>query len=161
MNQFKAAFGLILMFLIGASPLLAQSPHFVSASAAGPDSDGDLRVSFKEAGLGSNVLINYLASANATATYACINRGGHNPQASNKQTFAGPVGTPGTFSSGRNGSINQSLTISPPAPDNFSCPGGQELVLADVTYTNVTITDTTNNVSATIPGTFSRTFFNF
>jgi hypothetical protein len=138
---------------------LAQSPHFISASASGPDSDGNLIVSFKEAGLGDNVSIIYTASANATATYACINGGGNHPKATNKATVSGPVSATGTFSSGKNGSISQSLTLEPPSPGSFSCPSGQTLVLADVSYTNITIADTTNGITEDIPGTFARVFF--
>jgi hypothetical protein len=73
----------------------------------------------------------------------------------------GPVTATGTFSSGKNGSISQSLTLEPPSPGSFSCPGGQTLVLASVSYTNVTINDTTNGVTEDIPGTFARVFFKF
>ena len=137
----------------------AASPHFVRVSASGPNSAGQLVVSFKEAGLGDNQLIAYRASADATATYACINGGGKHPQATNKESFAGPVEATGTFSSGKNGSISQSLTLSPPGPGSFTCPPGQRRILADVSYTNVAIADTTNGVTESIPGTFSRVFF--
>ena len=40
----------------------------------------------------------------------------------------------------------------------FSCPGGQRLVFASVSYTNIVLTDTTNGMSTTAPDT-SRTFF--
>jgi hypothetical protein len=136
----------------------AASPHFIRASASGPNNAGQLIVSFKEAGLGDNQLITYVASADATATYACFNNGGNHPQATNKETVSGPVSATGTFSSGRNGSISQTLTINPPSAGSFSCPPGQRLVLADVSYTNVAITDTTNGVTEGIPGTFSRVF---
>ena len=59
---------------------LAQSPHFIRASAT-LNNDGTLTVSWKEAGLGNNQLISYTASADATATYVCVNRGGANPSA--------------------------------------------------------------------------------
>jgi len=36
-------------------------------------------LSAKEVGLGNNALISYTASADATATYACINGGGNHP----------------------------------------------------------------------------------
>lgn len=144
------------MFAAGAAQ--AQSPHFIRATASGPNSSGQLVVSFKEAGLGDNQLITYVASADATATYACFNNGGNHPQATNKETVSGPVSATGTFSSGRNGSISQSLTINPPSAGSFRCPPGQRLVLADVTYTNVAINDTTNGVTEGIPGTFSRVF---
>jgi hypothetical protein len=132
----------------------AVSPHFVSASA--DVSGANLVVSFKEAGLGTNQLITYTANADATATYVCVNRGGANPSASNKTTVSGPVSATGTFSSGKNGNVTASLTLMPPSPPStFSCPNGQTQQTAQVTYTNVSITDTTNNVTEPIPGTFS------
>jgi hypothetical protein len=136
-----------------AAVAFADSPHFVRASAS-LNASGTLTVSFKEAGLGTNQLINYEATADATATYVCVNRGGSNPSASNKTTVAGPVSATGTFSSGKNGAVTASLTLSPP-PSNISCPPGQSLALASVSYTNVAITDTTNGITEPIPGTFS------
>ena len=136
-----------------AVPALAISPHFVQASAT--LSGQNLNVSFKEAGLGDNQLISYVASADATATYVCVNRGGANPSASNKETVSGPVSATGTFSSGKNGQVTASLTLNPPGPGSFSCPSGQSLQVASVTYTNVAITDKTNGVTESIPGTFT------
>lgn len=149
----------LVMLALSMSVALADSPHFISASASGPNSAGQLIVSFKESGLGNNQLITYVASADATATYACINGGGNHPQASNKETVSGPVSASGTFSSGKNGTISQSLTLNPPSAGSFSCPSGQRLVLAFVSYTNVAITDTTNSVTESIPGTFSACLF--
>src|SRR5437773_7983571 len=104
----------VLLMAAMASPALATSPHFISASA---HLNGvNLVVAFKEAGLGTNQLIDYLASADATATYVCVNNGGGNPSASNKTTVSGPVTAPGTFSSGKNGNVVASLTLSPPGP---------------------------------------------
>ena len=132
----------------------ADSPHFIRASAS--LSGVNLVVSFKEAVLGTNQLINYTASANATATYVCVNKGGGNPSASNKTSSQGPVSASGTFSSGKNGSVNASLTVTPPpVPATFSCPPGQKLETAQVTYTGVSITDTTHGVSEPISGTFT------
>jgi hypothetical protein len=131
---------------------LAQNEHFVRASAT-LNANGTLTASFKEAGLGTNQLINYTLSADATATYVCVNRGGANPSAQNKTTVAGPVSASGTFNSGKNGQVTASLTVSPP-PSDISCPPGQSLELASVSYTNVTLTDTTNNVSVAL-GDFS------
>jgi hypothetical protein len=50
--------------------------------------------------------------------------------------------------------VTASLTVQPP-PSNISCPNGQRLELASASYTNVTLTDTTNNIIAPIPGTFA------
>jgi hypothetical protein len=133
---------------------LAVNPHFVKASAQ--LSGTNLVVSWKEAGLGDNQLISYTANADSTVTYVCVNRGGANPSASNKTTVSGPVSASGTFSSDKNGNITASLTLSPPAvPADFSCPKGQSLQIAQVSYTNVSITDNTNGITEPIPGTFS------
>jgi hypothetical protein len=131
----------------------AVSPHFISASAT-LNANGTLTGSFKEAGLGSNQNINYTLTADGTATWVCVNKGGSNPSAQNKTTVNGPVSASGTFSSGKNGNVVASLTLNPP-PSDISCPSGQSLQLASASYTNVVITDTTNNVSEPIPGTFS------
>jgi hypothetical protein len=140
------------IILAMAAPAYAQNEHFVRASAT-LNADGTLTANFKEAGLGTNQLINYTLSADATATYVCVNRGGANPSAQNKTTVAGPVSASGTFNSGKNGSVTASLTVSPP-PSDISCPKGQSLELASVSYTNTTLTDTTNDVSVAL-GDFS------
>jgi hypothetical protein len=140
-------------FVMAAPAALATSPHFISASAT-LNADGSLTANFKEAGLGTNQNIDYALTADATATYVCVNNGGANPSAKNKTTVAGPVTATGTFNSGKNGNVTASLTVQPP-PSDIACPPGQSLELALVTYTNVKVTDTTNNVSISIPGTFS------
>ena len=143
----------LVLVMATAVPAHAVSPHFVSASAQ--LSGANLTVNFKEAGLGTNQLISYTASADATATYVCVNNGGSNPSASNKTTVSGPVSASGTFNSGKNGNVTASLTLNPPSAGDFSCPKGQTEAIAQVTYTNVAITDTTNGITEPIPGTFS------
>jgi hypothetical protein len=93
----------------------------------------------------------------ATATYVCVNRGGGRPQAENKITIVEEVSVSGDFTSGQNGRINGSLVIPVPGPGDFSCPPGQNLVLesGSVSYSDVEVTDETNFVSISIPGTFS------
>jgi hypothetical protein len=135
----------------------AQSPHFVRASASGPDANGNLTVNFKIAGLGDTVTTTVTASADATAVYACQNRGGNFPEDPKKQTVSGPVSASGEFTSGKNGSITGSLTLMPPA-STLDCPGGQRVVLASVSYTNVAVSEPAAGTEP-IPGTFSRTFF--
>ena len=147
------AWSAVFALAITASTALADSPHFIKASAS--LIGVNLNVSFKEAGLGDNQLITYTASADATATYVCVNGGGSNPSAANKTTVTAPVSKTGQFSSGKNGSISASLTINPPGPGNFTCPPGQSMQLASVSYSNVAITDTTNGVTEPISGTFT------
>jgi hypothetical protein len=137
----------IALLALTISTAFAAAPHFISASAS--INGGNLVVSWKEAGLGDNQLIHYTVSADATATYVCVNGGNHNPSASNKTTVSGPVSASGTFSSGKNGNITASLSAAPPSAPDF-CPNGQKTELALVTYTNITLTDTTNNISVTL-----------
>jgi hypothetical protein len=150
MKRRIAVVALVFMaFALVAQQALAVSPHFIRASGS-LNNDGSLTVSFKEAGLGTNQNINYLLTADATATYVCVNRGGANPSAQNKTTVAGPVSATGTFNSGKNGQVTASLTAQPP-PSDISCPPGQRLELASVSYTNITLTDTTNGVMISVP----------
>jgi hypothetical protein len=152
---------LLALLLMAAMAAVAQadSPSFKSASASGPDANGNLTVNFRETGLGNTPNpVNYTASADANALYACQNNGGNFPSDPKKQSATGRVSKNGTFPSGKNGNVTGSLVVNPPA-STLSCPGGQHPVLANVTYTNVQICDTDHNVCASIPGTFSRVFY--
>jgi hypothetical protein len=135
----------------------ADSPHFLSASASVNDL-GQLVCTFSEAGLGSTLNTEHVScSADATAVYACINGGANHPKAANKETVSGPVSGSGDFPV-RNGRTNGTITVDPPSEGTFSCPSGQTLVLASVTYTNITLTGLAGD-TASVPGTLSRVFF--
>src|SRR5262252_5870240 len=108
--------------LCAAASAQAQSPHFVGKVTATLTPEDNAQVCWKEAGLGDDVLINYTASADGTATFVCVNGGGQCPNAANKATVSGPVTASGAFSSGKNGNIIACLTISPPGPWSFACP---------------------------------------
>jgi hypothetical protein len=143
----------------GAAVAMADSPHFVGNVTA-KLSDDAVQVCFKEAGLGTNQLIDYTASGNGTATYVCVNGGGQCPNANNKITVNGPVSATGTFSSGKNGSVSQCITIEPPSAGTFTCPSGQTLTLSSVSYTGLQIKDDTNGVTApATPSSLSATPF--
>lgn len=150
----------LLLVLVASSSSWAQNPHFVGKPSA-TLSGRNVNVCFKEAGLGNNQLITYVASANATATYVCVNNGGQCPNAANKTTVSGPVSATGTFSSGQNGTISQCLQLSPPSPGTFTCPSGQKLTLSEVSYSNIAITDTTTPVGpvSTTPRSLSAILF--
>jgi hypothetical protein len=130
--------------------------HFFSTSRSINDS-GALVVSWDEAGVGQ-ATVDYTISADGTATYACINGGGNHPKATNNPTVNGPVSASGTFPRTKNGRVTGSLSAGPPSAGSFSCPSGQHVVLASVSYTNIVLTDTTNNVSVNLAD-ISRTFF--
>jgi hypothetical protein len=149
-------FTLFALFAVS-SPALADNPHFLRSSASGPDNAGNLDVNFKIAGLGDNVTITVTATADATAVYACRNNGGNFPSDPKKTQVSGPVSASGDFTSGKNGQVSGSLTLSPPST-TLTCPGGQRRVLVSVSYTNVQVSG--GGDTASIPGTFSRTFFN-
>jgi hypothetical protein len=137
----------------------ADSPHFLRASAS-LDNSGNLVCTFKEVGLGNTATTaNITCSADASATYACINGGNNHPKASNKETVNGPVSGGGAFDV-RNGQTTGSITVAPPGAGDFSCPNGQRLVLAEVSYTNILLTNTDNGDSADVPGTLTKTFVN-
>jgi hypothetical protein len=123
------------------------APHFATATSS-VNNDGALVVAFDERGLG-NENIDYTLTADATALYACINKGGKNPSAANKQSFEGQVSGGGSFEA-KNGRVIASLTVGALAAPSFTCPSGQRRVLAEVTYTNVVLTDTTNNESISV-----------
>ena len=140
--------------LATAAVALADSPHFIRASAT-LNNSGQLVCSFKEAGLGNTLTsADISCSADATATYQCWNKGGNHPQAGNKETVGGPVSGGGTFPI-RNGSASGSITVTPPGPGDFSCPGGQALFLEDVSYTNIVLSG--EGATADVPGTLTAT----
>jgi hypothetical protein len=138
---------------------LADSPKFQSASAT-LNSDGSLTANFRETGLGNTPTnVSYTATADAKATYACINGGGKHPSATNKETVNGPLSQNGSFPSSKNGVVIGAMTFGPLGAGSFTCPSGQSMVLAFVSYSNVQILDTDHNVSTTISGgPFTRCF---
>jgi hypothetical protein len=144
----------LMLVALAAVPALA-APNFKSATSSVAN-NGALVVSFDERGLG-NENLNYTLTGDSTATFACINRGGKNPSAANKRTTTTPFVVKTSFEA-KNGRVVESITSDAPSAGSFSCPGGQRLVLADVSYTNLVLTDTTNNVRTSVADA-SRTFF--
>jgi hypothetical protein len=144
----------LMALALAAVPALADSAKFQSASGRINDS-GALLLSWRETGLGNtngNPGVHYDIHADASAEYACINGGNKHPQAANKETVTTPIDASVTAPI-RNGSASGSdvlVTGTPPGPGDFSCPSGQRLVLASVSYTGITITDTDHNVVAPV-----------
>ena len=130
--------------------------HFMPDTTDSVNSSGALVVSIDEAGVGSQT-VTYTLSTDATATYACINGGSNHPKAANKENFSSHLTGGGSFSP-INGRVVASFSVGPLSAGGFTCPSGQSLVLASVSYSNVILTDTTNQVSITLPNR-SATFF--
>jgi hypothetical protein len=140
----------VLLTVLIPGTVLGGSPHFVGPISVkfsnNPTKVGSINVCWKEAGVGNNQQINYTVSAqNATATYVCVNNGGNCPAAENKINFTGPVSKSDTFSSGKNGAVSSCLTIEPPSGAGLECPG-QTVTLSEVSYANIGVKDTTNNI---------------
>lgn len=149
----------VAMLVVAALPATAGSPHFIKSATYATQSGADLSVHFKEAGLSSGSSETVEVSGAAATTYECVNGGGQNPSASNKRTMQSAVKKSGTFTADTNGNINGSLTLSPPTASQlgFHCPAGQTTTFVSVTYSNLSITDTTSGASLSIPGTWSYT----
>jgi len=156
MKKLTIAVALLVALTTGVYAAFATNgAHFFSTSSSVAD-NGALSVAWDEAGVGQQQ-VDYTLNADATALYACINNGGHNPKASNKRTFNGTVSATGTFDP-TNGRVHGSFTAGPLTEPSFTCPSGQTRVLAQATYTNILLTDTTNNVATNVADA-SRCFY--
>jgi hypothetical protein len=133
-----------------AQAAIAANPHFVRASAS--RQGNSLVVSFKEAGLGNNQTVTIQASADFTRTDSCVNKGGKVPSDPKKTVTQGTTSKSGSFTSDKNGSITGSLTLT--TSTTLQCPPGQRATLIDLSFSNVRVTDLTNNVSRSISGSF-------
>jgi hypothetical protein len=145
--------------LFAVSSAWAGSPHFIKNATSASLSGSTLVCSFKETGLESGSVENIVCSATAATTYECVNNGGKNPSASNKTTTVSDVAGSGTFPADKNGNVSGQVSASPPTAEQlgFSCPKGQTVTFVGVTYSNVSVQDTTSGASQSIPGTFTYT----
>jgi hypothetical protein len=92
----------------------------------------------REGGLGDEAQINVVL----TATALCINGGGDHPKAVNKES----VSAEGTFPV-QNGKAEWTLSVTATFSPSCTPP-------MTVAFTDVTVTDTTNGLRKTFPGTF-------
>jgi hypothetical protein len=132
------------------------NPHFVSATSSISDA-GVLSCTFKEAGLGNNQNIDYTLTATVDATFGFVNNGGNvvqgQPWHAESTTLAST-----TLSSDKNGNIEGALTDTALTP-NLAQPNGHNWrQVIDVSYTNVSVNDTTNGVSVQVPDQAVSTF---
>lgn len=150
-----------------AAPVSAVNfPHFKSASVTLADSSAaggvgaaagataaaelpDLLYEWTEVGIGRPDVV-YSLETVVTATFGCVNGGANKPKATNKFTVTQPLGMSLTRTADDNGRIEDSVILDthPVTPTDFSCPPGQTLAALSATFTDNTITDTTNGVTA-------------
>jgi hypothetical protein len=145
--------------LLLAPSLFAQSPHFVSVTAA-VNSKGALVISYKEAGLAGGETINYIAKADYSAKWGCVSKGEDRPQTDRKHVVEGPVSGTTTDEAEKNGQISGSISLSAPEPaaEKLQCTENQEAVLFSVTFSKVLLEDYTNLITATVGGTYTANF---
>jgi hypothetical protein len=135
--------------------IVPANAHFVSASSSVDPMTGVLTVNFHEAGLGNNTQVNVTLTGDAHATYQWFNNGSNKPQGQPfnvDQTFS----LTGTFSSDKNGEVRGTFTVSPPGLDAFLAThhAANWTPVLSVSYTNVVVTDVTNNTSTLDAGIF-------
>lgn len=120
--------------LVGAlaGTVSAGSPHFIDSAWSVSASGATLTVSGKEAGLGDEAQVHIVVAATAE----CVNGGGNHPKAQNKATFSAAGDFPV-----QNGKADFSLSVTAVFSPDCSPP-------MTVVWTSVTVTDTTNGISA-------------
>jgi hypothetical protein len=138
MRRFASIVAIIAICTLAVSTVWAGSPHFVDDTVKISRTDNTLTVSGKEAGLGDEDQVHIVVSATAL----CINGGGKHPKAVNKES----VSSAGDFPV-QNGKADFSLSVTATFSPSCSPP-------MTVEFTDVSVTDTTNGITATFRGTF-------
>src|SRR6266542_3182916 len=137
-RPFLILLAIICSLVFGAPAAVAGSAHFINNAFSISRSGDTLTVSGKEAGLGDLPQVHIVVSATAL----WINGGGNHPKAVNKASLSAAGDFPV-----QNGKADFSLSLTATFQPACSPP-------MTVEYTNVTVTDTTNDISVTLNGTF-------
>ena len=136
--------------------IVPANAHFVTASSSISEA-GVLSATFKEAGLGDNQNIDYTLTATVDATFGFVNNGGNVVQGvpwhAESTTLAST-----TLSSDKNGNIEGTLTGTALTPNLAQPNGNNWRSVIDVSYTNVSVNDTTNGVSVQVADQSVNTF---
>jgi hypothetical protein len=133
LKRLAAVAALALTLACFSTPALAGSPHFVGTPTATISGD-TVTYSGKEAGLGNETQIHVVVTADAQ----CVNPGGNDPQASNKQRFNTAADVPV-----QNGRANYTLTVT--AIFSPSCAPPMSVV-----WSSIVVTDVTNGLTVTL-----------
>jgi hypothetical protein len=138
--RFLAALSAACVIALSAAPVLADSPHFTNVSRS-IDGTGDLVVSVKAAGLGTNAKLDLEVTADAHATWGCITNSGHLPSASNKTTTNTNLDQTGSINANGAGNATGSITVSATLTEpTLQCGTGQTEELISISYTNIVLT---------------------
>jgi len=137
LRRILVAAGLALAMIgVTAPAVWAGGPHFVDSTVTATRTGNTLTVSGKEAGLGDEAQVHIVV----TATALCINGGGKHPKAVNKES----VSSEDTFPV-QNGKADFQLSVTATFSPSCSPP-------MTVEFADISVTDTTNNISTSIPG---------
>jgi hypothetical protein len=134
--------------------IVPANAHFIGgATSSVVNAGGALVVNFKEAGLGNTETVNITLTGDANATYQWFNKGGQNPMGQPfyvNESFS----VSSNFVSDKNGNITGSFTVNPPSVNEFLSTNhaANWIPRLTVSYTDVTVTDTTNGVSTADAG---------
>lgn len=141
---------LMIAFLLVALPACAQTftsvkPSIQGQGAGSEYNKGDLSVNFTETGL-SESSVNYTLSASNTATYTC-------PDGSTV-TFGGAEQSQPSDRVVSGGKVKSAMFLGH-APYGGGCPTPSP-ILTGVSYTNILLKDTTNNMPASVADTSAQ-----
>jgi hypothetical protein len=123
-------FAALTVIAVGASPALADSPHYVKGPTATVQGDS-LVVAWKAAGLGNTITsVDFNLTGTVTTTSQCFTKSG-NPVNGVPKTETIDVNATGTFPV-RNGQTTGSLTIAPIS--TLQCTGNQHVVILSAAF---------------------------
>ncbi len=132
--RFVAVLAAVLAVAASAVPAFAGSPHFVDDSVSASVSGSTLTVTGKEAGLGDEAQVHVVV----TATANCVNPGGNQPSAANKESVTAAGDFP--VQNGRaDFSLSATAVFQPPCSPPMS-----------VAFTDVQVCDTTNAICTSL-----------
>jgi hypothetical protein len=142
-----------------ASPA-AVAAHFVTpdastakiaASQSGVDPFSGL-IGIHEVGLRPGQTVTYHVVGNASGNYSCNRTDGTLDSAPGSQQVATARAEVKTaFVAGANGEVIAVIIVPPARPNNSICPPGYAIGMWRSSYTNMTVTDETNNVTWSAP----------
>jgi hypothetical protein len=140
--------------LVLTASFIMAAAHFLKATGTVNTDTGDYTATFKEAGLGSTPVTFELVASPVSFTFQCFTKSGHQPQGDPNSVSFSDLSSFTTITP-RNGQITGSVSLSPELGGASCQGGGLQLFLIAVNYGTpggtVTLTDTTNGVSVTLP----------
>ena len=119
----------------------------IAAAQSGVDPFSDF-IGIHEVGLSAGQKVTYHVAGNASGNYSCNRTDGTLDSAPGSQQVATARADVTTaFAAGANGEVIAVIIVPPARPNNSICPPGYAIGQWRSSYTNMTVTDQTNNVT--------------